>query len=193
MAKAQFHKHQKVWVESVGAWSVIERIIPIWAKGFDEPVRITYDVGLGREFLANELSAEVVAAAAGLAAGEPKWRILRTRNKWQTPEDCSHHPYPGTFPVVVTDENDWGGWRVPGAEYDRNPTRFESQARLIEQSPRLLRLAKGLVELVSDASEDVPESLLELAREAHSVLRYCGDPASNAEPQPEPRSAEFAE
>ena len=52
MAKAQFHRNQKVWVETVGTWAVIEKIVPIWAKGFDEPVRITYDVGLGREFLA---------------------------------------------------------------------------------------------------------------------------------------------
>ena len=26
MAKAQFHKHQKVWVESVGAWAVVEKL-----------------------------------------------------------------------------------------------------------------------------------------------------------------------
>ena len=47
MAKAQFHRNQKVWVETVGTWAVIEKIVPVWAKGFDEPVRITYDVGLG--------------------------------------------------------------------------------------------------------------------------------------------------
>jgi hypothetical protein len=74
--KAQFHKNQRVWVESVGAWAVIEKIQPVWAKGFDEPVRITYDVGLGREFLAHELEAdrsdEVEAAAE---VGD--WRLLR--------------------------------------------------------------------------------------------------------------------
>ena len=58
MAKAQFHKNQKVWVESVGAWATIEKIVPIWAKGFDEPVRVSYDVGLGREFAAHELKPE---------------------------------------------------------------------------------------------------------------------------------------
>ena len=46
VAKAQFHKHQKVWVEAVGAWASIEKIAPVWAKGFDEPVRITYDLSL---------------------------------------------------------------------------------------------------------------------------------------------------
>ena len=55
MARAQFQKGQKVWVECVGAWAFIEQVQPVWAKGFDEPVRVTYDVGLGREFLANEL------------------------------------------------------------------------------------------------------------------------------------------
>ena len=58
MAKAQFHRHQRVWVECVGAWATIDKITPIWAKGFDEPVRITYDVGFGREFLGHELLAE---------------------------------------------------------------------------------------------------------------------------------------
>ena len=52
MAKAVFQKNQRVWVESVGAWAVIDKIVPIWAKGFDEPIRVTYDVGLGRDFLA---------------------------------------------------------------------------------------------------------------------------------------------
>ena len=28
MAKAQFNKHQKVWVDSVGAWAVVEKITP---------------------------------------------------------------------------------------------------------------------------------------------------------------------
>jgi hypothetical protein len=48
MARAVFQKGQRVWVECVGAWARIERVQPVWAKGFDEPVRITYDVGLGR-------------------------------------------------------------------------------------------------------------------------------------------------
>ncbi len=58
MAKAQFHKNQKVWVETVGAWAVIEKIVPVWAKGFEEPVRITYEVGLGRDFHGHELRSE---------------------------------------------------------------------------------------------------------------------------------------
>jgi len=58
MAKAVFHRNQRVWVESVGAWAVVEKIVPVWAQGFDEPVKISYDVGLGRNFQANELRAE---------------------------------------------------------------------------------------------------------------------------------------
>ena len=134
MAKAQFHRHQKVWVESVGAWANIERIIPIWAKG--------------------------------------------ARNKWQPPEDCGHHPHPGTFPVVVTDANDWGGWRVPGAEYDRDPYRIEYQARLLACAPKLMRLARELTAQASDAPEECSSELLNLARYAKQVLRFVNDEQS---------------
>lgn len=177
MAKAQFAKNQRVWVESVGAWSVIERIVPIWAKGFDEPVRITYDVGFGREFLGHELLAETDASAAMLADNGSNWRVLRAKNKWQTTDDCRHHPYPGTFPVVVTDAEDWGGWRVPAAEYDRAPAAMEHQARLISQAPALLKLAQMLVQTVKDAPHDAPAAMTALAREANRVLTVvAGDP-----------------
>ena len=178
MAKAQFHRNQKVWVESVGAWAVIERIVPVWAKGFGEPVRITYDVGLGREFLANELRGEdhVDDPAADAAA----WRILRARNKWQQPDDCAHHPEPGTYPVVVTDPQDWGGWRVPGAEYDRDPRKIETQARMIASTPKLFRLASELHALIDEAPEDAPIELQELARRALQILRFVTDTPAEA-------------
>ena len=169
MAKAQFHRNQKVWVESVGAWAVIERIAPVWAKGFDEPVRITYDVGLGREFLAAELRAEARADDPAEAAD---WRILRARNKWQQPDDCTHHPDPGTYPVVVTDPQDWGGWRVPGAEYDRDPRKIETQARMIARAPDLYRIARDLFRFVDEASEDAPPELQALARRALDVINH---------------------
>ena len=184
MAKAQFHRHQKVWVESVGAWAVIEKLNPIWAKGFDEPVRITYDLGLGREFLANELTAEAPAQAVGLDPNEPSWRILRTRNKWQQPEDCGHHPMPGTFPVVVTDAQDWGGWRVPGAEYDRDPRKFERQARLIASAPQLARIAQMLTDMVAEAPEDAPPAVAELARNADRLLRFVSGERQTGTPRP---------
>jgi len=170
MAKAQFHRNQKVWVESVGAWAVIEKLTPIWAKGFNEPVRITYDVGFGREFLASELRPE--EANDGDADGDiGEWRLLRAKNKWQSPEDCRHHPFPGTYPVVVTDKQDWGGWRTPGAEYDRDPRKVETQARLIASAPRLLQVARDLYAFVTEMPEDAPEEMQDLARRAGAIIR----------------------
>ncbi|MDE3117167.1 MAG: hypothetical protein KGL26_16340, partial [Pseudomonadota bacterium] len=58
MAKAQFHKNQRVYVRPVGTWALIEKVVPQWTKGLDEPLRVYYDVGLGREFAADELQAE---------------------------------------------------------------------------------------------------------------------------------------
>ena len=183
MAKAVFHRNQRVWVEPVGTWATIDRVVPVWAKGFDEPVRVTYDLGLGREFLAHELRAEQTAEATNLG----DWRILRARNKWQAPEDCPHHPVPGTFPVVVTDANDWGGWRVPGAEYDRDPRKIELQARLLAASPRLFKLAQELTALVSEDPEAMPAEVVALARKAGSLLRTVA-----AEPAPSEGGADPA-
>jgi len=174
MAKASFQRNQRVWVESVGAWAVVERIVPIWAKGFDEPVKLTYDVGLGRDFQAHELRGEDDGADADVGA-DGHWRLLRAKNKWQTPEDCAHHPYPGTYPVVVTDPNDWGGWRTPGAEYDRDPRKIEHQARLIASAPRLLALAQQLVALVKESPEDAPPAVAELARRAVAIERFLAE------------------
>jgi hypothetical protein len=178
MAKAIFQRNQKVWVDSVGAWAVVEKIEPVWAKGFDEPVRVTYDVGLGRSFTAAELRAEDPVGDDPKEAGAG-WRLLRARNKWQTPEDCAHHPYPGTYPVVVTDNSDWGGWRVPGSEYDRDPRRIEFQARLIASAPAMRSLVRELLQLVADAPEDAPPAMQALARQAATIERYLSEiPAS---------------
>jgi len=167
MARAQFQKGQKVWVESVGLWTEIERVIPVWAKGFDEPVRVTYDVGLGREFQGHEL--QLPESEADKALGH--WRILRARNKWQEPGDCAHHPYPGTYPIVVTDEADWGGWRVPGAEYDRLPEKIEYQARVIAAAPYMLEVLQSLVDSVSESPLDPPPEAVRLAEMSAAVLR----------------------
>ncbi|CAL1690757.1 hypothetical protein MMB232_00891 [Brevundimonas subvibrioides] len=168
MARAQFQKGQKVWVECVGAWAQIEKVQPVWAKGFEEPVRVTYDVGLGREFQAGELTLPVEDDADGHLGA---WRLLRARNKWQSAEDVPHHPYPGTYPVVVTDEADWGGWRVPGAEYDRDPQKIEYQGRLIVAAPRLMQLAQRLIDAVVENPDDAPPESLALAREARDILK----------------------
>jgi hypothetical protein len=173
MAKAVFQRNQRVWVESVGAWAVIEKIEAVWAKGFEEPVRVTYDVGLGRPFQAHELRPEDPIVAPDKAEGPP-WRLMRARNKWQTPEDCATHPYPGTYPVVVTDPTDWGGWRVPGAEYDRDPHKIEFQARLIAQAPFLRAIVRDLLRLYGDP-EDAPPPVQEIARQAMAIERFLSE------------------
>jgi len=165
MAKAVFHKHQRVYVGPVGTWALIEQVKPHWVKDVEEPIRVTYDCGLGRDFTADELCAE---QADSVEAGH--WRVLRAKNKWQTIEECAGHPFPGTFPVVVTEAMDWGGWRVPAAEYDRDPHRVEAQARLLANSPRLLEIAEQLAGLASEETE-MPSALAELARRVENVLK----------------------
>jgi hypothetical protein len=59
MAKAAFHKGQKVFVKPVGTYAFVEQVLPHWVKGVEEPLKIHYDVGFGREFAAHELMAEM--------------------------------------------------------------------------------------------------------------------------------------
>ncbi len=169
MAKAQFHKSQRVFVKPVGTWALIEHVVPHWAKGLDEPIRVHYDVGLGREFTADELQAEEPQGDAPHRETD-HWRVVRARNKWQPAEDCARHPVPGTYPVVITGQAEWGGWRVPGAEYDLDPDKVERQARMIANSPRLCGFAQGLIDWARKSGEEMPNSLVELAHEAQDVL-----------------------
>ncbi len=176
MAKALFHKNQRVFCKPVGTWALIEQVIPHWVKDVEEPLRITYDLGLGREFTAGELVSESVMNGRNRLEGDDdialeEWRIFRVRNRWQESENTAAHPYPGTFPVVMTDENDWGGWRVPGSEYDRDPNRIEHQARMIVNAPDMLRVCRNLTEFVSQQTEDTPAELVSVAKRAASILR----------------------
>jgi hypothetical protein len=176
MAKAAFHKNQRVYVKPVGTWALIEHVVPHWAKGLDEPIRVHYDVGLGREFTADELQAEEPTNDAANRQHGEHWRVVRARNKWQPAEDCARHPVPGTYPVVVTGEAEWGGWRVPGAEYDLDPVRIETQARLISNSPRLVAFANGLIDWARKSGEDMPSELVDMAHEAQDILAAINDP-----------------
>ncbi|HZQ40964.1 MAG TPA: hypothetical protein VFA87_09225, partial [Rhizomicrobium sp.] len=124
--------------------------------------------GLGREFAAEELLSE--EPASDRAAGSENWRVVRARNKWQPAQDCTRHPVPGTYPVVITGEADWGGWRVPGAEYDLDPGRIEEQARLIASAPQLASFAVSLVDWARKSGEDMPNELAELAHRAQDIL-----------------------
>ncbi|HEY4265644.1 MAG TPA: hypothetical protein VGM72_10015 [Micropepsaceae bacterium] len=174
MARAQFHKNQRVYVRPVGTWALIERLVPQWTKGLEEPLRIFYDVGLGRDFGADELEAE--SSVAPPDSDEELWRVVRAPNKWQSPAESTTHPYPGTYPVIITGEAEWGGWRVPGAEYALSPDRIEYQARMIASIPRLAAIVKKLSEWAEGTPNgDVPLSLRDILRESDEATAYLTD------------------
>jgi hypothetical protein len=170
MAKASFHKNQRVYVKPVGTWALIERVVPHWAKGLDEPLRIFYDVGLGREFAAEELQFD--NAQTDDAKGSDKWRIVRASNRWQAPQETTNHPFPGTYPVVITGEAEWGGWRVPGSEYALSPARIEQQARMVASAPQMVAILKELVDLGKKAPE-TPAPIRVTLKKASDVLAYA--------------------
>jgi hypothetical protein len=170
MAKAVFHKGQRVYVRPIGTWAMIEQVLPQWVKGVEEPLRVAYDVGLGREFQAHELAAEDKEPEKPDLLETENWRILRAANRLSAETHDARHPFPGTFPVVVTDEKDWGGWRVPMAEYDRNPGRIEHQSRIIANAVRLMRVARELAEFAAENPHETAGHLQDLARQAEMVL-----------------------
>ncbi|MEE9380905.1 MAG: hypothetical protein V3V03_05820 [Hyphomonadaceae bacterium] len=177
MAKALFHKNQRVFVKPVATWAQVEKVIPHWVKDVEQPLRVTYDVGLGRDFTAGELVSETVMRGHDRQQDDEdmmleNWRIFRVKGRWQNTDDQSGHPYPGTFPVVMTDDNDWGGWRVPSAEYDRDPLRIEHQSRMIMNAPDMLAVVKALVTFVSEEPENAPTELIELAKRCSSIMRH---------------------
>jgi len=171
MAKASFHKGQRVYVKPVGTWAAIEHVLPQWVKGVEEPLKIQYDVGLGREFQAHELTAEEREPDRPDLIETEVWRIHRAPNKMRPELQDARYPYPGTFPVVVTDERDWGGWRVPMAEYDRDPERIERQSRMIVNSMRLIRIARELIDFAKDQPHETAPQLQQLAQQAEIVLQ----------------------
>ncbi len=179
MAKANFHKNQRVYVKPVGTWAIVEKVLPQWVKGLDEPLKVHYDVGLGREFSTSELSAERGNDNADEAASITNWRILREPNRWQDENNASDHPFPGTFPRVCTDEKDWGGWRVPSSEYDRDPHRIEFQARIIAASPQLLKMAKVLTRMVAQNPDEFPQDIVQVAKQSRAMLREIYETQQN--------------
>lgn len=170
MAKAVFHKGQRVYVKPVATWATIEHVNPQWVKGVEEPLRVTYDAGLGRDFQAHELAPEDRETAKPDLLETENWRVLRAVNRLSAENRENNHPFPGTFPVVVTDEKDWGGWRVPMAEYDRDPMRIEHQSRVMANALRLMRVARELIEFAQDYPHETPGQMQDLARQAEMLL-----------------------
>ena len=170
MAKAKFHKSQRVFVKPVGTWAYVEAVVPTGVKGCPEPLNINYDCGMGREFEQDELEEESVALQNNAANGVGSWRILRGHNRWKNPEQCGHHPHPGTHPMVVTTERDWGGWRVPGAEYDLDPYRIELQAEIIVRAPVFFKLLEEFVERAEQEPESLNDDMVKLAQLTRRVI-----------------------
>ena len=98
--------------------------------------------------------------------------MLRQRNRWYSIEETSAHPHPGTHPAIVSDEFDWGGWRVSGAEYNRDPTRIEYQARMIANAPDLVRICKRLVQTWQREPNQFPTELEQAVQRASLILRH---------------------
>lgn len=171
MAKALFHKNQRVFVKPVGTTALVEKVLPQWVKGLDEPFRITYEVGLGREFEENELVAEQVGTDQAVSEAGENWRVVRAPNGWKEADECVHHPKPGSIPIVITGETEWGGWRVPGAEYDLYPDKIEMQARILSSSLDLLNVAQDFVGLCEQNDQDLPAFLKPLVKRSRLVLK----------------------
>jgi hypothetical protein len=150
--------------------------VPVWVKGCDEPFKVAYDCGMGREFAPEELEQESVAlqnGGNGMVGGE--WRVMRGQNRWKSAEQCGHHPFPGTHPMVVTTENEWGGWRVPGAEYDLDPYRIEQQAQIIVRAPVVLKLLEQFLQHADQEPENLGDGLTKLAQLARRILDEVSD------------------
>lgn len=174
MAKALFNRGDRVFVKPVGIWSTVERIMPQWVKGVEEPLKVFYDVGLGRDFVAHELSGEARDdrdTSLDHTLSE-HWRVMRMGNRWTQEGEAkrSRHPFPGSYPVVVTDEQDWGGWRVPAAEYDRSPKRVEFQARVLVNALKMLRMTRDLAQFGGEYDAAMPDQLKDLMAIADEVL-----------------------
>ncbi|MAN44892.1 MAG: hypothetical protein GYB49_07005 [Alphaproteobacteria bacterium] len=179
MAKAQFHKSQRVFVKPVGTWALVEQVIPHWVKDVDEPLRISYECGLGRQFQAHELTAEqnLTDKPSRLSQDEDdllveQWQIVRRKAKWRARLGEVSLSEVGSYPVIVTDEDDIGGWRVSGSEYDRDPARIEHQARMIACTPDLLRVVRKFSEYVAEHPDECPVELKPVMQRCASILRF---------------------
>lgn len=164
MAKAKYHKAQRVFVKPVGTWAYVEAVVSKWVKGCDEPIKIAYDCGMGREFAQEELEEESTGLPDRL-----RQRCQRRVARVARPESLEERramrspPYPGTHPTVVTSDRDWGGWRVPGAEYNLDPYRIERQAQMIVRAPVFMKMVEEFVQYADCEAENLSDDLTKLA------------------------------
>ena len=107
MAKALFHKSQRVFVKPVGTWALIEKVVPHWVKDVDEPLRVTYECGLGRSFQSHELAAEESLARDSHVLRPDDddsllehWHIARRRAKWRASIGGLGISDVGTYPAT---------------------------------------------------------------------------------------------
>ena len=133
-------------------------------------ITAAWAANLPKRELEEESTALQVNAANGLNG---TWRILRGQNCWKSAEQCGHYPHPGTHPMIVTTERDWGGWRgwrVPGAEYDLDPYRIERQAEIIVRAPVFMKLLEEFVERAEQEPENLSDDMNKLAQLTRRVL-----------------------
>lgn len=171
MAKAKFHKGQKVFVRPVGTWAIVEQVLPSWTKGIEEPIKINYECGLGREFTSDELDAQNTEITEIEELEGRSWRVIRARNRWQGEGESTHHPHPGTFPIVVTADTDWGGWRVPAAEYDLYPEKIEKQAQIMSRALDLMKVMMEMNEYTKTNPEDLSDEMMDLVKKGTQILQ----------------------
>jgi hypothetical protein len=77
----------------------------------------------------------------------------------------------------VTTGRDWGGWGVPGAEYDLDPYRIERQTRIIMHASVFMTLLEEFIERAEQEPEKPSDDMLKLAhllagRSAKSQVRH---------------------
>jgi len=146
-------------------------------KDVSEPLRITYDCGLGRPFHAHELVSEQGMLNQNRLSDDDEemmleyWHIDRRTIRWRPGDLGVTQANPGTYPVVATDEGNTGGWRVTGGEYDRDPQRIEHEARMIVHAPDLIRAARRIAEFASQNPDGFPNELKPVAQHCARILR----------------------
>jgi len=177
MVKALFHKSQRVIVKPVGTWAVVEHVVPHWVKDINEPLRISYDCGLGRPFQAHELVSEQAVHDQNRTLDDnedvmlEEWFIDRRTIRWRASTFGLTPANPGTYPVVITDEATRCGWRVAGSDYERDPQRIEHQARMIMHTPDLLHIARRVAEFASENPDAFPSDLKPVVQHCALILR----------------------